>query len=215
MGCVLHSLFCLKYTFQYMCAPLLSLQVKAANGVSADLSSSDQSNAMKGHASTRLVIRPSSTSVSSRRPTFYRQVRLHLQFFECFLKSQRYLGNVKWLIFFLALQPSFTFSYYGRVGSQRYRLRRTTAPLSPGPITTSRSLNDLSDLQRRADRRELQLSASSLSSEGSSSEEGPDRGTTVRLLWLSMLRVKQFGTVIANNTLIMHCNTLKFAVCCS
>uniref|UniRef100_A0A671U6D2 Solute carrier family 45 member 4 n=1 Tax=Sparus aurata TaxID=8175 RepID=A0A671U6D2_SPAAU len=158
LGCVLHSLFCLKYTFQYMCAPLLSLQVKAANGVSADLSSSDHSNAMKGHASTRLVIRPSSTSVSSRRPTFYRQ-------------------------------PSFTFSYYGRVGSQRYRLRRTTAPSSPGPITTSRSLNDLSDLQRRADRRELQLSASSLSSEGSSSEEGPDRGTTVRLLWLSMLRM--------------------------
>ncbi|XP_073340837.1 solute carrier family 45 member 4 [Pagrus major] len=136
----------------------LKTQVKAANGVSTDLSSSDHSNAMKGHASTRLVNRPSSTSVSSRRPTFYRQ-------------------------------PSFTFSYYGRVGSQRYRLRRTTAPSSPGPITTSRSLNDLSDLQGRADRRELQLSVSSLSSEGSSSEEGPDRGTTVRLLWLSMLRM--------------------------
>ncbi|XP_039974024.1 solute carrier family 45 member 4 isoform X2 [Xiphias gladius] len=136
-----------------------SQQVKAANGVNACLSSSDHSNAMKGHASTKLGNRPSSTSVSSRpHPhTFYRQ-------------------------------PSFTFSYYGRVGSQRYRLRQT-APLSPRPITTSRSLNDLSDLQLCADRRELQLSASSLSSEGSSSEGGPERGTTVQLLWLSMLKM--------------------------
>uniref|UniRef100_A0A3Q3VPT1 Uncharacterized protein n=1 Tax=Mola mola TaxID=94237 RepID=A0A3Q3VPT1_MOLML len=85
-------------------------------------------------------------------------------------------------------QPSFTFSYYGRVGSQRYRLRRSS-PLSPRPITTSRSLNDLSDLQQCSNRRELQLSASSLSSEGSSSEGGPDGGTTVRLLWLSMMRM--------------------------
>lgn len=84
MWCVLHPLFCLKYTFQYMCASLLSLQVKAANGVSVD-----HSNAMKGHASTRLVIRPSSTSVSSRRPTFYRQVRLHLPFFLMFLKDSK------------------------------------------------------------------------------------------------------------------------------
>ncbi|XP_044063270.1 solute carrier family 45 member 4-like isoform X2 [Siniperca chuatsi] len=137
----------------------LKTQVKAVNGINAGLSSSDHSNAMKAHASTRLVNRPSSTSVSSRpHPhTFYRQ-------------------------------PSFTFSYYGRVGSQRYRLRRT-APLSPQLITTSRSLNDLSDLQQCADRRELQLSASSLSSEGSSSEGRPDKGTTVRLLWLSMLKM--------------------------
>uniref|UniRef100_A0A668A1H9 Solute carrier family 45 member 4 n=1 Tax=Myripristis murdjan TaxID=586833 RepID=A0A668A1H9_9TELE len=85
------------------------------------------------------------------------------------------------------LQPSFTFSYYGRVGSQRHRLRRPT--VGHLPITSSRSLNDLCDLQRRADRRELQLSASSLSSEASSSEEGPEGGTTVRLLWLSMLKM--------------------------
>ncbi|XP_010777321.1 solute carrier family 45 member 4 isoform X1 [Notothenia coriiceps] len=85
-------------------------------------------------------------------------------------------------------QPSFTFSYYGRVGSQRYRLRKAV-PLSPRPITTSQSLNDLSELHRRADRRELLLSASSLSSEGSSSEGGPDKGTTVRLLWLSMFKM--------------------------
>nr|XP_020504159.1 solute carrier family 45 member 4-like isoform X1 [Labrus bergylta] len=122
-------------------------QVKAVNGV----------NSIKGNGSSRLMTRPSSSSVTSRpHPhTFYRQ-------------------------------PSFTFSYYGHVRSQRFRLRRTL--LSPQPITTSRSLNDLTDLKRRADRRELQLSASSLSSEGSSIEE-EGRGTTVRLLWLSMLKM--------------------------
>ncbi|XP_054637624.1 solute carrier family 45 member 4 [Dunckerocampus dactyliophorus] len=84
-------------------------------------------------------------------------------------------------------QPSFTFSYYGRVGSQRHRLRRTTTS-SPQPITTSRSLNDLSDLQRREDRRDFQLSTSSMS-EASSSDTESDKGTTVRLLWLSMLKM--------------------------
>uniref|UniRef100_A0A3B4Z307 Solute carrier family 45 member 4-like n=1 Tax=Stegastes partitus TaxID=144197 RepID=A0A3B4Z307_9TELE len=82
-------------------------------------------------------------------------------------------------------QPSFTFSYYGRVGSQRYRLRRSGLQ-SPRPITTSRSLNDLSGILLRANRRQLQLSASSLSSEASSSA---GKGTTVRLLWLSMLKM--------------------------
>ncbi|KAF7657655.1 hypothetical protein LDENG_00023970 [Lucifuga dentata] len=84
--------------------------------------------------------------------------------------------------------PSFTFSYYGRVGSQRYRLRQL-APRSPLPITTSRSLNDLTDLQRHAKKRKLRLSATSLSSEGSSSEGGAEGGTSVRLLWLSMLKM--------------------------
>ncbi|XP_041650349.1 solute carrier family 45 member 4 [Cheilinus undulatus] len=115
-------------------------------------------NAIKGNGSNRLLTRPSNSAVPSR-PHPHTFYR----------------------------QPSFTFSYYGRVGSQRYRLRRT-APLSPRPITTSRSLNDLTELQRRADRRELQLSASSLSSEGSSIEEA-SRGATVRLLWLSMLKM--------------------------
>ncbi|XP_040021958.2 solute carrier family 45 member 4 isoform X1 [Gasterosteus aculeatus] len=85
-------------------------------------------------------------------------------------------------------QPSFTFSYYGRVGSQRYRLRKTSQWRSR-PITSSCSLNDLSELQGHAHRRELHLSASSLSSEGSSSEGESDEGTTVRLLWLSMLKM--------------------------
>uniref|UniRef100_A0AAQ6A017 Solute carrier family 45 member 4b n=1 Tax=Amphiprion ocellaris TaxID=80972 RepID=A0AAQ6A017_AMPOC len=84
-----------------------------------------------------------------------------------------------------SLQPSFTFSYYGRVGSQRYRLRHTGLH-SPRPITASRSLDDLSGILLRTDRRQLQLSASSLSSEASSVA---DRGTTVRLLWLSMLKM--------------------------
>ncbi|KAM9782711.1 solute carrier family 45 member 4-like [Neosynchiropus ocellatus] len=85
-------------------------------------------------------------------------------------------------------QPSFTFSYYGRVGSHRHRLRRTAA-LSPHQITTSRSLNDLSDLRQHAKRRALQLSVSSLSSGDSNSDAGSDKGTTVRLLWLSMLKM--------------------------
>ncbi|XP_062421259.1 solute carrier family 45 member 4-like [Pungitius pungitius] len=85
-------------------------------------------------------------------------------------------------------QPSFTFSYYGRVGSQRYRLRKTSQWRSR-PITSSCSLNDLSELQGHTHRRELHLSASSLSSEGSSSAGGSDDGTTVRLLWLSMLKM--------------------------
>lgn len=115
-------------------------------------------------------------------------------------------------------QPSFTFSYYGRVGSQRYRLRRAP-PSSPRPIVTSRSLNDLRDLQRHLDKREVQLSASSLSSEASSSEGGPDRGTTVRLLWLSMLRVKYFGYVLNIYVFIPKCRCctatqhLKSSVC--
>lgn len=87
-------------------------------------------------------------------------------------------------------QPSFTFSYYGRVGPQRFRLRRNTAtPLSPHRVTTSRSLTDLTELQKQAKRREMQLSVSSLSSEGSSSEPEAEGATTVRQLWLSMLKM--------------------------
>ncbi|XP_053287629.1 solute carrier family 45 member 4 isoform X1 [Pleuronectes platessa] len=134
-------------------------QVKAANGINTCVSSPDHTNTEKGHTSSKPGTRLLSASVSSR-PHRHTFYR----------------------------QPSFTFSYYGRVGSQRFRLRRTT-PSSPRQITTTRSLNDLSDLQGHTDRRLLQQSASSLSSEGSSSEGEPDRGTTVRLLWLSMLKM--------------------------
>ncbi|KAM4581181.1 solute carrier family 45 member 4-like isoform 2-T2 [Odontesthes bonariensis] len=134
-------------------------QVKAANGVSAGLPSTDLCKIIKGHTSTKPGNRTTNMSVSPRPhpPTFYRQ-------------------------------PSFTFSYYGRVRSQRHRLKHTR-PSSPRPITTSRSLNDLRDIQRRPRRRNLQPSVSSLSSESSSSDDGADGGTTVRLLWLSMLKM--------------------------
>lgn len=157
------------------------------NGSSAGLSSG-QYNAVKGHAFTRLTNRPSSSSVSPRPhpPTFYRQVH---PFNDSCVPNTVNADDETFTSIFIFFQPSFTFSYYGRVGSQRYRLRRT-APSRPQPITTSRSLNDLSDLHQRLDRRELQLSASTLSSDGSSSEGGPERGATVRLLWLSMMRVK-------------------------
>ncbi|XP_058504464.1 solute carrier family 45 member 4 isoform X1 [Solea solea] len=133
-------------------------QIKSTNGVGPHVSA-DHSSPTKGHGSLKPGNRPLSATGSSRQ---------HRHSFY--------------------RQPSFTFSYYGRVGSQRNRLRRTI-PSSPQPITTSRSLNDLSDLQQHSDKRELHLSASSLSSEGSSSDEEPDRGTTVRLLWLSMLKM--------------------------
>ncbi|KAM3873342.1 solute carrier family 45 member 4-like [Diretmus argenteus] len=112
---------------------------------------------VRGHASTKLGNRPFSASNSSR-PHPHTFYR----------------------------QPSFTFSYYGRVGSQRYRHRRLGPPQ---PITSSRSLNDLCELQPCAERREVELSASSLSSEGSDSEGGAEGVTTVRLLWLSMLKM--------------------------
>ncbi|XP_017280606.1 solute carrier family 45 member 4 isoform X2 [Kryptolebias marmoratus] len=135
-------------------------QDKAANGINAGLPSSNHTNVMKGHASTKHGNRTTTTSVIPRPhpPTFYRQ-------------------------------PSFTFSYYGRVRPRRNRLQRTRAS-SPRPITTSRSLNDLRDIQQRhLRRRDLQLSDSSLSSESSSSEGEPEKGTTVKLLWLSMLKM--------------------------
>uniref|UniRef100_A0A3P9IEM7 Solute carrier family 45 member 4b n=1 Tax=Oryzias latipes TaxID=8090 RepID=A0A3P9IEM7_ORYLA len=85
-------------------------------------------------------------------------------------------------------QPLFTFSYYGRVGPRRCRLRHSR-PFSPHPITTSQSLSDLRDIRKPLYQKELQLSVSTLSSEGSSSEGGPDLGRTIKLLWLSMFKM--------------------------
>ncbi|XP_061674840.1 solute carrier family 45 member 4-like [Syngnathoides biaculeatus] len=136
-------------------------KTKLANGagVNARLSPAEHSNANKSHTSNKAGPRLFSAT-SSPRPHKHTFYR----------------------------QPSFTFSYYGRVGSQRHRLRRTTTS-SPPPITTSRSLNDLSDLKLHRARREFQLSESSLSSEDSGSDDRPNRGQTVRLLWLSMLKM--------------------------
>ncbi|XP_055759933.1 solute carrier family 45 member 4-like [Salvelinus fontinalis] len=90
-------------------------------------------------------------------------------------------------------QPSFTFSYYGRVGSARYRHRRNTMGNPAGAnlrIKTSQSMNDIYEhMQRRQQRRELQQSSTTLSSSDSESDDGDEEGTTVKLLWLSMLKM--------------------------
>ncbi|XP_035648757.1 solute carrier family 45 member 4 [Oncorhynchus keta] len=87
-------------------------------------------------------------------------------------------------------QPSCTFSYYGRVGSHRYRYRRANAALL---IKPSRSLNDIYEVQRRQKRRQQNprarhQSGNTNSSGDTESEEG-ETETTVRLLWLSMLKM--------------------------
>ncbi|KAG9276620.1 solute carrier family 45 member 4 [Astyanax mexicanus] len=84
-------------------------------------------------------------------------------------------------------QPSFTFSYHGRVGFLRPRRRINGAH----PLKSSRSLNDLDALTKRQQRRKLQQSGSASSvpdEEDGESEEG-ESGTTVKLLWLSMLKM--------------------------
>lgn len=84
-------------------------------------------------------------------------------------------------------QPSFTFSYHGRVG---FQWRRRYANMA-GPIKSSRSLNDIDKLDRRHERQKMQLSrisASRRNEEDEESEDG-DGGTTVKLLWLSMLKM--------------------------
>ncbi|XP_042174157.1 solute carrier family 45 member 4-like isoform X2 [Oncorhynchus tshawytscha] len=90
-------------------------------------------------------------------------------------------------------QPSFTFSYYGRVGSARYRHRRNTMGNPAGAnlrIKTSQSMNDIYEhMQRRQQRRELQQSSTTLSSGDSETDDGDQGGTTVKLLWLSMLKM--------------------------
>ncbi|XP_064204443.1 solute carrier family 45 member 4 [Anguilla rostrata] len=85
-------------------------------------------------------------------------------------------------------QPSSTFSYYGRVGSHRYRYRRANAVVL---IKSSRSMNDIyemQDRQRRGRRRQRHQSGNTNSSGDTESEEG-ETETTVRLLWHSMLKM--------------------------
>ncbi|KPP80238.1 solute carrier family 45 member 4-like, partial [Scleropages formosus] len=86
-------------------------------------------------------------------------------------------------------QPSCTFSYYGRVGSHRYRYRRANAALL---IKSSRSMNDIYEMQKRQRKRQQQRqrhqSGNTNSSGDTESEEGESE-TTVRLLWLSMLKM--------------------------
>ncbi|KAF5907748.1 solute carrier family 45 member 4-like, partial [Clarias magur] len=85
-------------------------------------------------------------------------------------------------------QPSFTFSYYGRV--RFHRLRRPIG--SARPIKSSRSLNDIDSITELHERHKLQKRGSSSSGtdeDDSESEEGDGSGTTVKLLWLSMLKM--------------------------
>ncbi|XP_022055440.1 solute carrier family 45 member 4 [Acanthochromis polyacanthus] len=87
-------------------------------------------------------------------------------------------------------QPSCTFSYYGRVGSHRYRYRRANAAFL---IKPSRSMNDLYEMEARHRRRNRQRnrhrSGNTNSSSGDTESEEGEVETTVRLLWLSMLKM--------------------------
>ncbi|KAM6350121.1 solute carrier family 45 member 4 [Podargus strigoides] len=84
-------------------------------------------------------------------------------------------------------QPSYTFSYYGKIGSHRYRFRRANAVVL---IKSSRSMNDIYDMQKRQRQRcrHRNQSGTTNSSGDTESEEG-ETETTVRLLWLSMLKM--------------------------
>ncbi|XP_004431096.1 PREDICTED: solute carrier family 45 member 4 isoform X1 [Ceratotherium simum simum] len=84
-------------------------------------------------------------------------------------------------------QASSTFSYYGKIGAHRYRYRRANAVVL---IKPSRSMSDLYDLQKRQRQRcrHRNPSGATTSSGDTESEEGEGE-TTVRLLWLSMLKM--------------------------
>ncbi|XP_077127429.1 solute carrier family 45 member 4 [Ranitomeya variabilis] len=84
-------------------------------------------------------------------------------------------------------QPSYTFSYYGKVGSHRYRFRRANAILL---IKSSRSMNDIYDMQKRQRQRQRHRNQSgTTNSSGDTESEEGETETTVRLLWLSMLKM--------------------------
>ncbi|XP_028317096.1 solute carrier family 45 member 4 isoform X2 [Gouania willdenowi] len=86
-------------------------------------------------------------------------------------------------------QPSCTFSYYGRVGSHRYRHRRANAALL---IKPSRSMNDLYEVearQRRSSHRRNRHRSGNTNSSSGDTESESEVETTVRHLWLSMLKM--------------------------
>ncbi|XP_012503392.1 PREDICTED: solute carrier family 45 member 4 [Propithecus coquereli] len=84
-------------------------------------------------------------------------------------------------------QASSTFSYYGKIASHCYRYRRANAVVL---IKPSRSMSDLYDMQKRQRQRcrHRNQSGATNSSGDTESEEGESE-TTVRLLWLSMLKM--------------------------
>ncbi|XP_069477811.1 solute carrier family 45 member 4 [Ambystoma mexicanum] len=84
-------------------------------------------------------------------------------------------------------QPSYTFSYYGKIGSRRYRYRRANAILL---IKSSRSMNDIYDMQKRQRQRQRHRNPSgTTNSSGDTESEEGETETTVKLLWLSMLKM--------------------------
>ncbi|XP_040044100.2 solute carrier family 45 member 4 [Gasterosteus aculeatus] len=127
-----------------------------------DVASSDRLSS-KGRAHRAGMVKAASTGAPMRqsrhRPIFYRQ-------------------------------PSCTFSYYGRVGSHRHRYRQPTGAYL---IKPSRSMNDLCDVEARHRRRQRQRkrhrSGNTNSSSGDTESEEGEVETTVRLLWLSMLKM--------------------------
>ncbi|XP_054909677.1 solute carrier family 45 member 4 [Poeciliopsis prolifica] len=133
-----------------------------ASVTNADTGSSDRLSS-KGQAHRAGMVKAASTGAPMRQPrrhhTFYRQ-------------------------------PSCTFSYYGRVGSHRYRYRRANAALL---IKPSRSMNDLYEVEarhrRRNRRRSRHRSGNTNSSSGDTESEEGEVETSVRLLWLSMLKM--------------------------
>ncbi|XP_056618919.1 solute carrier family 45 member 4 [Triplophysa dalaica] len=87
-------------------------------------------------------------------------------------------------------QHSFTFSYHRRGAFVRGQWRRRHANVG-GPITSSQSLNDIDKLAKQHRRRKPQLNGIATSrrlQEDEESEDG-DTVTTVKLLWLSMLKM--------------------------
>ncbi|XP_061111275.1 solute carrier family 45 member 4 [Conger conger] len=86
-------------------------------------------------------------------------------------------------------QPSSTFSYYGRLGLHRYRYRRANAVVL---IKSSRSMNDIYEMQerqRRKHRRRLRHQSGNTNSSGDTESDEGETETTVRHLWLSMLKM--------------------------
>lgn len=85
-------------------------------------------------------------------------------------------------------QPSFTFIYRGRVGFQRPCHHFNTSRL----MKSSRSLNDIDSLAQCQEHQNVQRCGSTLTAteeEGEECEEEIGTATTVKLLWLSMLKM--------------------------
>ncbi|KAM9094227.1 solute carrier family 45 member 4 [Sarcophilus harrisii] len=103
------------------------------------------------------------------------------------LKTSNTSGSIRRRRHMFYRQASCTFSYYGKVGSHRYRFRRANAIVL---IKSSRSMNDIYDIQKRHRQRcrQRNQSGATNSSGDSESEEG-ETETTVKLLWLSMLKM--------------------------